>query len=156
MFVGLRYFRLVTALATLTLVAACSKHDPKPATDPIGMRWTVDGNEATAYATQEFATANTIEIRAGAGSTTGGVEIELILPKKAGTYDLAIGEATARYETINSSSSTSNYKAKSGTIIVTNLTATTIKGAFNFSGEDVAYGKTTTKTITNGKFNIAL
>ena len=154
----LRYLRTYATLLALTSLAACSsKHDPKPVADPMGMSWTVDGNNVTATQTDKTVTTSDLKLDGGAGSASGGSAISLMIPKKAGTYDLAssTNDASAVYA-VTSSTNGTGYLATTGTITVTALTATNVTGTFTFTGADISGSTTTTKTITNGKFNIAL
>ena len=158
MFVRLRYFRFVAALATLTSLAACSKDDPKPAANPMGMSWTVDGNNVTATTTNKDASGTEILIAGIAGTQTNSSAILLNVPKVVGTYTITSGSDTgAAYQTIMGTTD-ATYNAESGTITVTSLTATNIAGTFTFTGEgeDSSGATKPAKTISNGKFNIAL
>ncbi|WP_324677561.1 hypothetical protein [Hymenobacter sp. GOD-10R] len=147
-----RTLRITASLLVLTSFVACSKKDAEP--EYIGTSWTADGQETkTGGSTQ----VNTADIylsinQAGVGSTiTPG--LYLIIPKRVGTYDLAVSSngAQASYTSENHL-----FTSTSGTITVTTLTATALKGTFTFTGTDKFSTPSTTKTITNGKFNLQL
>lgn len=153
----LRHLRTYATLLALTSLAACSsKNDPTPAADAAGMSWTVDGSNVTAIMTDKTVSADDIKLDGATGTISGSTVVELTMPKKVGTYDLASGStnAIAIYAIGNTSSGT-GYFATSGTITVSNLSATNVTGTFTFKGEELG-GTKPAKTITNGKFNIAL
>ncbi len=123
----------------------------------MGMSWTVDGNNVVAMSTtKDVSDPETIEITGAVGSATSASQVNLSVPKKVGTYNLADAntDAAALYSS-GSSSTGAIYGAETGTITVTSSTATNLKGTFEFKGEDL-FGSTNAKTIANGKFNIAL
>lgn len=120
----------------------------------VGTSWTADGKETkTGGSTQVNASDIYLSVnQAGVGSTlTDG--LYLVIPKRVGTYDLAMSSnsAQASYATDKQL-----FLATSGTIMVTTLTATALKGTFTFTGTDKLSTPSTTKNITNGKFNLSL
>jgi hypothetical protein len=144
--------RVAASLLVLTSLIACSKKDAEP--EYFGTSWTADGQETkTGGNTQVNAADIYISVnQAGVGSTTTP-GLYLIIPKRVGTYDLAVSSngAQASYTTDKQL-----YISTSGTITVTTLTATALKGTFNFTGTEKFSTPSTTKTITNGKFNLQL
>jgi hypothetical protein len=154
--------RSAACLLALTALAACSKSNPAPFTD---MAWTVDGNNVTATSTRKEITGNTVEI-VGSYTTSRtastGVDIKG-LPLAVGTYSIiaptgGANELFAAYVDVNLSSTTSNgYFSTGGTVTVSSVSSSNITGTFSYVAEDVSSGSTAApKTITNGKFNMAL
>lgn len=144
-------FRAATLLA-LTTLAACSskKDDPTPAAPTMGMSWAVDGGNVTASSAVAKISGNDVTI-AGATSNSGGVFIDV--PKAAGTYTLtSTSNESATYIVTPATGASQSYDSTSGTVIVTSSSATNIAGTFTFTGTSTS--GTTTKTLTNGKFNI--
>ncbi|MDO7877485.1 DUF6252 family protein [Hymenobacter sp. ASUV-10] len=150
-------FRAVaTALAMTALFSSCSDDsDDQPATPAVGVSWTVDGNNVTASQVQKTVGTTEVSISAAAGSATSASGITLTVPKAVGTYTISATSAADATYTTATSGSAGLYGATSGTIAVTSLTATNIIGTYSFTGTD-AIGGTATKTISNGKFNVAL
>lgn len=66
-----------------------------------------------------------------------------------GTFDLSAGDAGASLSFYDNTSIFDTYKSTSGSIVITEFTATTIVGTFEFTGIDPS---NVTKTITEGRF----
>lgn len=147
------------ALATM---AACSskKDDATPAaTTPAGVTWTVDGTNMTATNIQKSTSGNNFEF-AGTitTSTTNSSGVDITVPKTVGTYAIPGSGATAiqaLYLLVTPTTTPAVYNATGGSVTVSSVTATNIVGTFTFTGTDTFTGTTLTKTITNGKFNLA-
>ncbi|OUJ74251.1 hypothetical protein [Hymenobacter crusticola] len=142
--------RAAASLLVLTSLIACSKKDAEP--EYVGTSWTADGKETKIPGGSTQVNASTIDLsinQAGVGNGPVSDGLYLVIPKSVGTYDLA----TSRNGAQASYASDKLYTATSGTITVTTLTATTLKGTFTFTGTDKFSTPSTTKTITNGKFN---
>ena len=154
--------RAVAGPLLLVALASCSKDGPKPA-DPTGMSWTYYGNNMTATTTDNLVSTTKIElsgaVEAGmVGNSIIKVAVGLTIPKSLGTYQLtATSDASARYILSGGGGLPGQiYKAERGTLTVTTLTATNVKGTFDFTGVVVSNGTTESRTITNGKFDFAL
>jgi hypothetical protein len=151
-----RSLRAATTVMALATLAACSKKDdatPTPAANPEGMSWTVDGNNVTATTAVSQASTGNLVTLAGATSSTGGVFLDV--PKAVGTYPVtSTSDASASYVVTPSTGSSQFYDATTGTIVVSAVSATSISGTFTFTG--AGSSGSTTKTLTNGKFNVKL
>ena len=147
----------LVAVAMIITISSCKKSDettstPAPAA---GMTATVAGASWTASSTIFSDTANTLQITGISGTTQiNSKSISLICPKAIGSYTLSgttfdkganYTEGATAYSTILSS-------IGSGTINITSLSSTNVKGTFSFTGTE--FGGTASKTITNGSFNI--
>ena len=162
MLFSFRSLRVATTVLALTSLAACSKKDDATpaATNPEGMSWTVDGNNVTAATAVSQATAvpqamgTTLTVVGSTGSTGAASTIFLNIPKTAGTYTLtSTSTYSATYAVTPASGSSQFYDSTAGSIVVSSVTATNIVGTFTFTG---ATSGGTTKSISNGKFNVKL
>ena len=159
----LSLFRLAVASPLLLVaLASCSKDGPKPA-DPTRMSWTHYGNNKTATSTDKLVSTTNIAISGAVeagmvGNSIIKVAVGLTIPQSVGTYQLtATSDARAQYIFSGGGGLPGHiYKAESGTLTVTTLTATNVKGTFDFTGVFVYNGTTDSETITNGKFDFAL
>ena len=150
-----RPLRLAAVLLYLTALAACSKkEDAGPAP---GISWTLNGSDERVSAVSSPVSATSVELigyrlTSTATSSSTTAVIFLTMPKKIGTYTLKNnnGAATAEY-----GGDEQLYLDTTGTITVTDLTATTITGTFSFTGADTL-SPGSTRTITNGQFSVAL
>lgn len=150
----LRSFRLAATVLAFTSLAACSKkEDATPTPTPAateGMSWTVDNNNVNADAATAQVSGSEV-IVTGAKGSTGGIFLQV--PKTVGTYTLSsTSAASANYIVTPAQGSSQFYDATSGSIVVSTVTATAITGTFTFTG--TLSGSTTTKVLTNGKFNV--
>ncbi|GAB3737266.1 hypothetical protein GCM10027594_18090 [Hymenobacter agri] len=151
----------------LTTLAACSsskKDDPKP--DPAGISWTVDGGMVSTTTTQSQQSNGLISIAGTVANGGASSYLSLQIPNAVGTYTFGSSSlASATYSTTSGSNTTVYYAGPlplstgqtvigSGTIVVTSLTATNVKGTFTFSGNNI--NSNTSKAITNGTFNVGL
>ena len=163
MMFSIRSFRAAATVLALTSLAACSskKDDATPAatTTPAGVTWTVDGTNVTAANIQKSTSGNNFEFAGSlTTSTTNSSGVDITVPKTVGTYAIPGSGATAiqaLYLLVTPTTSPAVYYATSGSVTVTSVTATNIVGTFTFTGSDTFTGTTLTKTITNGKFNVA-
>ena len=157
MLISFRSFRVATTVLALTSLAACSKKDnvtPTPAANPEGMSWTVDGNNVTAVTAVSQAMGTTLTVVGSTGSTGAASTVFLDIPKTAGTYTLtSTSTYSATYAVTPASGSSQFYDSTAGSIVVSSVTATNIVGTFTFTG---ATSGGTTKSISNGKFNVKL
>ena len=157
MLISFRSFRVATTVLALTSLAACSKKDnvtPTPAANPEGMSWTVDGNNVTAVTAVSQAMGTTLTVVGSTGSTGAASTVSLDIPKTAGTYTLtSTSTYGASYAVTPASGSSQFYDSTAGSIVVSSVTATNIVGTFTFTG---ATSGGTTKSISNGKFNVKL
>jgi hypothetical protein len=159
--------RHTAALFLLTTLAACSsskKDDPTP--DPAGISWTVDGGTVSTTTTQSQQSSGLISIAGTVANGSASSYLSLQIPNAVGTYTFGTSSlASATYSTTSGTNSVVYYAGPlplstgqtvigSGTIVVTALTATNVKGTFSFTGNSIAYS--TSKAITNGTFNVGL
>lgn len=146
---------VVTLLAIIFLAACSKKDDPTPTP---GISWTVDGSDMKVGAVTTPVSGTVIQLTGYRSTTTStsstsAAIIFLTMPKKVGTYALSNNNGTA------SASYGDNgvlYLDTTGTITVSNLTATSITGTFAFTGASSSSSPNSTKTITNGQFNVLL
>jgi hypothetical protein len=141
------------ALLVLAGLAACSSknEDAAPANT---MSWTIDGSAETAAGIQISSNNTAVKADGPTGSGSTAAVMSLIIPKKAGTYDLASGVsgATAVY-VVGASGASTGYLARTGTITVNSLSNTSLEGTFSFTGTDLS-GRNAPKAIGNGKFTV--
>ncbi len=130
------------------------------------MTATVDGQAFSANLSQAQNTSGTLAISGNTVSssgTTGNTKQITISGRIAATGTYQFGTAStiagnpiiATYTDISGTATgttgTATYGANSGTLVITELSATKVKGTFNFSGSSSA-GKTI--SVTNGVFDI--
>lgn len=143
-----------TSLLLMTLLAGCARHDPAPA-EPQVLTWTVDGQAMTTLSAQQIPhgpTGSTLEVNGAGAAAQGGYSVTLYLPKRVGTYALTPTNA----DVYAAYSGDGLYRSTSGSITVSSLTATAIKGTFFFTGTRDFGPVPQTKTITKGTFHVAL
>ena len=160
----IRPFGLATSLLVLTTLAACSsskKDDPTPT--PAGMSWTVDGGTVSTTTLQSQKGSATISV---AGTLTNGSSVSYLgleIPNAVGTYTFGPTSAAAATYSTNTGSTAAVYYAGAtgsgtvtggGTIVVTALSATNVKGTFTFTGINANTGAS--KSLTNGTFSVGL
>jgi hypothetical protein len=155
--------RLAAPVVLLTSLVACSskKNDPVAPIILAGVTWTVDGASYVAANIQRTSTINTFEFAGSiTRSTTDSKGVDITFPKAVGTYDIpgtGASAVQAIYLEVGPTAGTAaGYVGTSGTITVTNVTASNISGTFSFTGLDSHAGPGATKSISNGTFNIAL
>lgn len=119
----------------------------------MGMSWTVDGSNVTASSAVSQASSGNLVTLAGATGSTGGVFLDV--PKTVGSYTItSTSDASASYVVTPASGGSQFYDGTTGTIVVSAVSATNITGTFTFTG--TGSSAASTKTITNGKFNVKL
>jgi hypothetical protein len=148
----LSFRAIATALALTALVSSCSddKNDVTPTTPAVGVSWTVDGANVTATNVQKTVTATEVTISAAAVAGSAVTSVTLNVPKTVGTYTIdANSDAGAIYST-----SSDAFFSSAGTITVTSVSPNII-GTYTFTGSSIATTGST-KSISNGKFNVVL
>lgn len=154
-------FRAVATVLALAALAACSSKDdaaPTVILPPTGVSWTVDGTGEKASAGQNSVSANTLEFTTAYSVTaTSGGSISIIVPAVIGTYGVSIASNTTQaiYQ-YKGTGSAQVYLGTSGTITVTNVTATKASGTFSFMARNAASSTAPLRSITNGVFNLEL
>ena len=147
----------LVAVALLVSISACKKsEDSTPAADiAAGMRATVGGAAWTANsAFFSDTSSNGLEIYGFTGLGPSLKGFTLVCPKQAGTYSL-INDTTATAPRSGVYfEGNSLWISNSGTLTITSLSSTNVKGTFSFTGSGFLGGATGTKAITNGSFNI--
>lgn len=151
-----RYFRHLAPLLAIIFLAACSKKD-SPTPTP-GISWTVDGSDMKVGAVTTPVSGTVIQLTGYRSTTTStsstsAATISLTMPKKVGTYAMSNNNGTA---SASYGDNGALYLDTTGTITVSNLTATSITGTFSFSGANPFSSPNSTKIITNGQFNVLL
>ncbi|MFC7668186.1 DUF6252 family protein [Hymenobacter humi] len=162
-----RYSSIICLLAAIVFTACTSaKNDAPTPLVADGLSWTVDGAASTTntYTTSSPSANNLVTVigQLNVNTSTTNSQLMLDMPRTVGTYPF--GPATLAGATYISSA---NNKSKvyfagydgrtligSGTIVVTEITASRIKGTFAFTGIDQLIRDT--KSITNGTFNVGL
>jgi len=137
-------------LPAIIFLAACSKKD-NPTPNP-GISWTVDGSDMKVSAIATPVPATIIQLTGyrsvtTSTSTTSAATISLTMPKRIGTYALSNNNGTA---SASYGDSGALYLDTTGTITVSNVTATSITSTFSFTGANPFSSANNTKTITNG------
>jgi hypothetical protein len=147
---------LLSVLAFSFVLTSCSKDDDDGAAAGDGtLTAKVDGaNFNSTLAVQAVVTSGTLSV-AGTGSDG---QINIMIPSFSGpaTFNVASGGAMANY-TITTSPFTSwsaSMIAGSGSVVVTDYSGGRVKGTFSFTG--VTSGAASSKTVTEGKFDIKL
>jgi hypothetical protein len=158
-------FRTATGLV-LAAAAACSsakKDDPAPETP--SMSWTVDGSPVTTTTLQSQKSTSTVSVGGRATDSNGTVSyMTLEMPSALGTYTFGPSTpASGSYSTTTPTSGAVYYAGANagagtvtgaGTIVVTAISATSVKGTFTFTGINPNTGAA--KSITNGTFFVGL
>jgi hypothetical protein len=126
----------------------------------------VDGGTVSTTTTQSQQSSGLISIAGTVANGSASSYLSLQIPNAVGTYTFGTSSlASATYSTTSGTNSVVYYAGPlplstgqtvigSGTIVVTALTATNVKGTFSFTGNSIAYS--TSKAITNGTFNVGL
>ncbi|GAB2875620.1 DUF6252 domain-containing protein [Hymenobacter ruber] len=148
--------RVATAVLTLGSLAACSskKDDPQV---PSGMSWTTDGTAATDPSPQIVASSTNIDIIGSMGAAPNNATIHVGIPAQVGTYPInSTGVVTADYIQ-HGGTATVSYLANTGTVSISTLTTNRITGSFSFTAYNYSGGVSNplTKTVTNGRFDVA-
>lgn len=146
---------LLSILAFSFVLTSCSKDDDGPASGNGTLTAKVDGNSFNStLAVQAVATSGALSI----GGTGSDGQINIMIPSFSGpaTFNIASGGALANY-TLTTSPYTSwsaSMIAGSGSVVITDYSGGRVKGTFSFTG--VTSGAASSKTITEGKFDIKL
>ncbi|RYG16785.1 MAG: hypothetical protein EOO07_12505 [Chitinophagaceae bacterium] len=147
---------LLAILAFSFVVTSCSKNDDDDAAAGDGtLTAKVDGtNFNSTLAVQASQASGTLSI----GGTGSDGQITIMIPAFTGpaTYTVASGAAIATYSltTAPFTGWSASGIAGSGTVTVTENSGGRVKGTFSFTA--VSSGAASSKTITEGKFNIEL
>lgn len=147
-----------TLLAFSSLVACSKKSDdtPAPAAPAQGMSWTVDGANVTAAVATGIIVSGDLVVAGGSSTTNTSNNMLLTVPRRTGTFTMTdtTTVSTASYIMAGGAA----YDVTSGNMVVTTYAPSTTAGASNVAGTFTFTGKliggTTTKTITNGSFNV--
>lgn len=148
---------LLAILAFSFVLSACSKDDDDgPASGDGTLTAKIDG---TAFNSTLAVLAVTSSGTLSIGGTGSDGQINIMIPSFSGpaTFNIGTGAALAQY-TLTTSPFTSwsaSMIAGSGSVVVTEYAAGgRVKGTFSFTG--VTSGAASSKTITEGKFDIKL
>jgi len=147
----------LVAVALLVSFTSCKKSDDStPAADiAAGMRATLDGTAWTANsAFFSDTSSNGLEIYGFTGSGPSLKGFTLVCPKQAGTYSLMNDTAATTPRSGVYFESNSVWISNSGTLTITSLSSTNVKGTFSFNASGLLGGATGTKAITSGSFNL--
>ena len=149
--------RAAAALLAFSSLVACSKKsDDTPAPAAQGMSWTLDGANVTAAFATGIAVGGDLVVTGGTSTTNTSNNMLLTVPRRTGTFTMndTTTVSTASYIMAGGTA----YDVTSGNMVVTTYAPSTTAGASNVAGTFTFTGKliggTTTKTITNGKFNV--
>ena len=140
----------------LSALAACSskKDDPQATT---GMSWTADGTAATDPSPQIVSSSTNIDLIGSTGAIPNNATIHIGVPAQVGTYPInSTGVVTADYIQHGGTANVS-YLANTGTVSISMLTTTRVTGSFSFTAYNYSGGASSplTKTVTNGRFDVA-
>jgi len=150
------FFLMLTAIAVLG-VTSCNKSDDEDVTpeNPLSsgsMSLKVDGTSWNASLAVQGINANGVVTVTGSDSDAHQAQVILYGVTEPGTYNVQAGlQHQLRWtEGLNPQDTyVANGIIGSGSITVTELTSSKVKGTFQFTGANTAQG---TKTITNGSF----
>ncbi|MEI8280182.1 MAG: hypothetical protein WCG87_10490 [Bacteroidota bacterium] len=142
-------------LASIVLISigigfsACSKND-SVYNSPVGIAAKINGlqwNSSTTTVTQNNVSGQTYLTITGqiTGNRQDNISLTLQNYTGMGTYKISPIWSSASYNY-----GTAEHTAATGTIVVTNSTATFVQGTFTFQAEDSTY------VITSGTFNTSL
>jgi hypothetical protein len=146
-----RLFRTAAPIALLiTGLAGCSRQDPAPTNQTI-LTWTVDSRTVSTVFAMQTTDGPDITVEGSIDASQGGAAMVLRMPKRLGTYTLAPNN----WDVYAAYSGDGLYRSANGSITVSTLTATVIKGTFTFTGTGNS-NPSLTKTITQGTFSAAL
>ena len=159
---------LIRRLVTLLLLAslfACSKKVEAPVVPPtpLGMKWSLDGVgvEATNVYTRVSGTFPSASLEGYDALTGSTLRFSLPLPFATGTYEIVHGIPTASQtdavydERATGTGLGPHYLGRTGTLVVTRVTNSTVEGTFTLTAECAVVSciQGSTKSITNGSFS---
>ncbi len=137
----------VMMLLLVACISSCKKNNPVGGS----MSLKVDGSKWSASLAVQAVNTNGVIMVTGSDASAFQVSINLLNATGPGTFDLGpngvIGDAGRWTEGTNTW--VADNTVGSGSIVVTDLTATNIKGTFEFTASD----GNTNKVITEGKFD---
>lgn len=148
--------RLAGAVALTLVVAGCGGDSGGPSGSDGTMSATIDGQPWNAsLAVSATYSSNVL----GIGGTDGNSrQINITIPNvtTTGTINLGLGsQAVAVVVTSPTEAWASSLVGGSGSVVITELTSTGAKGTFTFTGiRATGTGGTTSKTVTNGQFDV--
>jgi hypothetical protein len=154
-------------MAVAVVLAGCGGDDDDDTTGPSGnAALSVSTGDGSLNSSAATALISNGLLSIGAAGTSGGVTRSVgiaIQSATTGTFTVgALNGAVVTYtEVVTGSSSGKSWLAAagsgSGTVTITELTATRVVGTFTATLPPVeSTGATSTKTLTNGSFNIAI
>jgi hypothetical protein len=149
-----RNLMLILFLGTVVLFGSCKKDsDDNPGAGNGTFSLTVDGATWSASLSVQAVNSNGIINVTGSDSQAKQAAVVLYGVTAPGTYQIGLASPSNMLrwtEGINPADTyTANGAIGSGTITVTELTASKIKGTFSFTGFNTSQSS---KTITNGQF----
>jgi Family of unknown function (DUF6252) len=149
--------KILVLMAVVCTVAfsSCKKDSTKPKTTVAAQSISLTFNGTAVSSSTPVAlytkSPSTFLISAGFGGTTA-ISISINGNIQVGTFDLADGNTTAFYTSGGNSSEV--YSGDTGTVVITQLTSTTVTGTFQFTGTSLSSGAT--GVVTAGKFQANL
>ena len=160
-----RHLGLATGLLALTALAACSSGstDTPDPTPTVGISWTVDGSAVTTTTLQSQKFTSTISVAGTVPAAANPAYLSLEFPNAVGTYTFSPTSQASGSYTASGNAPAAYYAGANpgsgtvtggGTIVVTALSATNVKGTFTFTGINASTGAS--KSLTNGTFNVGL
>jgi len=152
----IKLFAVLLLLAAISF-SGCNKNDDN--NDPSGsagsMSLTVDGsNWSATLAVQAISNSGVINIT-GSDSNANQASVILYGVSTTGTYQVGPGNPSNQLRWTAGTDPINTYQANgvigSGTVTITEITATKIVGTFQFTGYNTAQQS---KVITNGAFDV--
>ncbi len=145
---------LMLLAGTMILIGSCNKNDDdNPVAGNGSMSLTVDGSSWTASLSVQAVNTNGVINVTGSDSQAKQAAVVLYNVTSTGTYQIGPANPSNMLRWTEGVGQTDTYTANgiigSGTVTITELTSSNIKGTFSFTGYNTAG---TTKAVTNGKF----
>lgn len=154
----MRNLTVVTLTLITFLVASCSKDDSSTSPTASGgsMTASIDGSSwSSSMITQATVQGGVLAV-AGQDGSVRQIQLRVINFAGQGTYAIGSGNmhlATVVTGTTANEMFTANMIAGSGSIVITESTASRVKGTFTFTARNTAGG---TKSVTNGNFDVPI
>jgi hypothetical protein len=150
----IKHLFLMAVVCTVAF-SSCKKDSKKPTT-PVSTQSISLTFNGTAFSSTApvalYSKSQGILLITGPFGTTAAISLSINGTIQAGTYDLTSGNALATFATGTNLQDV--YTSDSGSIVITQLTSTTVSGTFQFTGTN--FTNAATGTVTQGKFQANL
>jgi hypothetical protein len=147
---------LLLLTCSLFLLSACKKKTTTPTTVESTMSFKVDGAVKTYTGSAiKITSSGTLQISGYENSSQSNTLFILVPKLQMGSF--TAGTAGTYFQlTIQETGPIAYASDQTGTVTITSLSDTRVAGTFNFVGNHTGPASTPTKTITEGKFDVAI